>query len=281
MLAIAREVQIPVLAALLIGGAAAKAKRALSARSFDASTGPTVLFPLRLRRPVAVAICAAELALGAGLLVTADGTGDLVSTIRVAIVILFGTAVGALHELRSRRPEAGCGCFGELSGTPVTWRSIARAALLGAAALATIGARPLSMPHTPGQAAAVLVILAAEVALLAALSPEIGAAMVRLGHTEPCEVRRVPVTRTLAALEDSTPWRRYRPYLVSTAPSDVWREACWRFVAYPGVLGRRQVDVVFAVSLAGRRVPVRVGVLDVDGTGALLGRTPLHLSKLL
>jgi hypothetical protein len=44
----------------------------------------------------------------------------------------------------------------------------------------------------------------------------------------------------------------------------VWREGCWRFAAYPGVLASRRVEVVFAVYLTGRRAPVRAGVLDVD-----------------
>jgi hypothetical protein len=109
-----------------------------------------------------------------------------------------------------------------------------------------------------------LALTLVEFALLAALSPEIGQVMVRLGHAEPCEVRRVPVARTLAALRASAPWRHYRPHLISTTPTDVWREGCWRFAAYPGVLASRRVEVVFAVYLIGRRAPVRAGVLDVD-----------------
>ena len=266
MLALVREVQIPLLALLLTAGCGAKVGRVISARSVDAGTGPTVLFPLRLRRTAVLVMCASELALGTGLLLTAGGLGggELASAIRGATALLFGTAVGALYELRARRPDVGCGCFGELSETPVTWRTMTRAALLCAAALSTIGVPPLRMPDSPGQAAAFVAITAAELAALAALSPEVGQLMVRLGHAEPCEVRRVPVARTLTVLRASTPWQRCTPFLLSETPMDVWREGCWRFLAFPGVLANQQVDVVFAVFLMGRRVPVRVGVLEAD-----------------
>ncbi len=75
MLAVAREVQVPLLAVLLIGGCAAKARRAIGARSIDAGIGPTAMFPLPLRRPATMAICASEFALGIGLLVTAGRPG--------------------------------------------------------------------------------------------------------------------------------------------------------------------------------------------------------------
>ena len=270
MLAVTREVQVPLLAVLLIGGCAAKAHRAIGARSIDAGIGPTAMFPLPLRRPAAMAICVSEFGLGIGLLVTAGriGAGWPANAVRVAAALLFCTAVAALQELRTRRPDAGCGCFGDLSGTPVNWRTISRAALLGAAALASIGAPPLHMPGSPGQAAVLLALALVELALLAALSPEIGQLLIRLGQAEPCEVRRVPVARTLATLRASAPWRRYRSHLISMTPTDVWREGCWRFAAYPGVLASRRVEVVFAVYLTGRRAPVRAGVLDVDTPAA-------------
>jgi hypothetical protein len=268
VLDLVREVQIPLLAALLVGGCAAKARRAISERSIEAGTGPTAMFPLRLRRPVAIALCASELVLGLGLFVTAGtfGAGRLALVIRGATALLFCTAVGALHELRARRPNAGCGCFGELSDTPVSGRTITRAALLGVAALSAVGVRPLHMPGSPGQAAVVLTVAAAELAVLAALSPEVGEGLARLSHTEPCELRRVPVARTLAALRASPQWRRYGPQLISVTPSDLWREGCWRFVVFPGVLDSRRVEVIFAVYLADRHGPVRVGVVDVDAT---------------
>ena len=276
VLTIAREVQILLLAALLIGGCAAKARRGAMTRWASVGTGPTAMLPPRLRYPAALALCATELALGVGLLVTAGsaGAGAPAFAVRIATGLLFCTAAGALHELRTRRPDAGCGCFGELSHTPVSWRAIARAALLCAAALSSIGLPPLRMPASAGQAWLTLAVIAAELAVLAVLSPEVGQLMLQLGHTDPCELREVPVARTMSALHASAPWRRYRRLLVAAAPVDVWREGCWRFVVFPGVRASRRVEVVFAVHLAGRGAPVRVGMLDTGICLADVGHQP-------
>ena len=264
MLAALREVQIPLLAALLIGACLLKLSRVLRARSVDVALGPTALFPLHLRRPVAMAMCAVEMSLGILLILTAGpiGRGLPATVVRAGVVLLMVTAAGALVELRQRKPDVGCGCFGDLSTTPVSLRTIARSALLTVAAAAAIGVPPTRLPP-PGAALALrLVLLAAEFVLIAALSPEIGEALVRLGYSEPCELRVVPVQRTLAALHKSRSWRRHRPVLVSDQPVDVWRELCWRFLVYPGRYGGRDVEVVFAVYLRARRPAVRSAVVD-------------------
>lgn len=265
VLTAAREVQIPLLAALLLGACAAKARRVVWAVPTEERTSPTAMFPVRLRRPAALTLFAGELALGACLLLTAGrfGAGLPALVVRSATALLFGTAVGALHVLRSRQPDAGCGCFGDLSETPVSWRSLARSALLCAAAIATIGVSPLHLPVSARQAGLVLSVAGIELLVLAFLSPEIGEIMVRLGYSEPCEVRRLPVSRTLAALHGSAHWRRYRRMLVSPEePVDVWREGCWRYVVFQGLVASRRVDVVFAVYLKPRRAPVRAGIFD-------------------
>ena len=266
LLAVAREVQIPLLAVLLIGGCAAKARRALSARSIDAGIGPTGMFPFRLQRPAAIAIVVSEFALGAGLLVTAGrlGAGVPANAVRVATALLFLTAAAVLAELRTRRPDVGCGCFGDVSSTPVGWRTITRAGLLGAAAVASLGVPPLRSLGSPDWLGEALAATAAELALLAVLSPEIGEMMVRLGRAEPCELRRVPVAKTLDRLWASASWRRYQRYLITTTPTDVWREGCWRFAVFPGILSSRRVEVVFAVYMSGRHAPIRAGVIDID-----------------
>ena len=274
VLGASREVQIPLLAALLIGGCAAKARRALSARSIEAGIGPTAVFPLRLHRPVAIALCAGELALGGGLLLTAGpltmgplSAGPAAHAVRSATAVLFGTAVGALYELRARQPGAGCGCFGDLSDAPVSWRAMTRTAVLCAAAIAALGVPPLHRPASAGQALTMLAVAATELVVIAILSPEVGEIMVRLGHSEPCEVRRVPVSRTLAALHGSAPWRHHRHYLLAMDPIDVWREGCWRYVVFPGTVDGRQVEVVFAVYLEPRHPQVRAGIAGA-GVGA-------------
>jgi Methylamine utilisation protein MauE len=264
LLTAARGIQLLVLAALLLGACAAKARRVISGHSLAAATGPTGMFPVRLRGPIAIALSVLEFALGAGLLITAGriGAGPPALVIRSLTALLFGTAVAALYELRGRQPDAGCGCFGDLSHTPVSWRALARAAVLCLGGIATIGQPPLHPPDSARQAWLVLVLLAVELAVLAVLSPEIGEIMVRLGYSEPCEVRRLPVSRTLSALRGSGHWRRYRRYLTSEEPVDVWREGCWRYVVFPAMLASRRVEVVFAVYLKPRRAPVRAGIFD-------------------
>jgi hypothetical protein len=264
VLSTARDVQAPLLAALLLGGCAAKVRQTISTRSIAPEMGPTLLFPVRLRRPAAFVVCVCELALGAGLLVTVGGfgAGPPALVFRLLTVVLFGTAVGALYELRSRKPEAGCGCFGDLSDTPVGWRTLARSALLCVAAVVSLSAPALDKPSSAGQAMVVLAVLGAELCVLAALSAELGEVMVRLGYSEPCEIRRLPVEHSLARLRSSRQWREHRHHLITKEPVDVWREGCWRFAVFPGMLASRRVEIVFAVYLKARHPPVRVAVFD-------------------
>lgn len=279
MLTGVRELQIPLLAVLLLGDCAAKAWRVLQTRSINAAMVPTGLLPLRLRRPVMMTMCATEFGLGLALIVTAGrvvaaGPGLPATIVRAGTALFFLVAVGALNETRQRRPDAGCGCFGDFSDTPIGWRTITRAGLLCAAAAVTIGLPPLRMPSSSTTAEICLAALAFELSLLAFLSPEVGEVLVRLGYSEPCELRRLPVGRTLAALHSSSQWRRYTGQVCAAAPADVWREGCWRFVVYPGSARGRQVDIVFAVYLQPRKPPIRVAVLDAD-TDEVLGRPEL------
>jgi hypothetical protein len=66
-----REVQIPLLAAMLLGACGAKVTQVLRAGGPSPEFGPTALFPVNFRRPVALAVCAVEFSLGLGLIVTA------------------------------------------------------------------------------------------------------------------------------------------------------------------------------------------------------------------
>jgi hypothetical protein len=190
--------------------------------------------------------------------------------VRTGTALFFLIAVGALNELRQRRPDSGCGCFGELSETPIGLRTIARSGLLCASAIATLGVPPLRMPSSSAEAELWLAALAFELALIAFLSPELGEILVRLGYSEPCELRRLPVGRTLSALHGSSQWRKYAGQITTATPVDVWREGCWRFVLYPGVARDRHVDIVFAVYLQTRRPAIRAAVLDAD-TDEILG----------
>jgi hypothetical protein len=272
-----RDLQLPLLACMLLGGCAGKAWRVLRDRSMNSGLGPTVLFPWRLRRPIMIAMCVTELSLGVALLVTAGRfqAGLPANAVRAITALFFLVATGILYEVRQRRPDVGCGCFGELSDTPIGLRTIGRAGLLCTASVVSIGAPPLHMPSSPAQGGLWLGALTVELTLLAALSPEIGQLLTRLGYSEPCELRRLPVARTLSALQASSQWRRYAGHVSADVPEDVWREGCWRFVVFPGFAHGRPADVVFAVYLQPRRPPIRVAVLD-EAT-----LTPIQQSKAL
>jgi hypothetical protein len=259
-----REAQVPLLSALLLGGMAAKTARALRVGSLDAGLGPTALFPMRLRRRIALSLFAAEFLCGIALIATAGriGRGDLANAVRLATSLLFLVATCALIELRNTHPDVGCGCFGDFSTSPVSGRTIVRSTLLSAAALATIGLPPLRAPHPGVDAARLLAIFAVEFAVIAALSPELGEALVRLGYSEPCELRRMPAVRTLAALRRSSQWRRRSGLITAEVPVDMWRELCWRYVVFPARLGEREAEVVFAVYLRPHRPVIHAALVD-------------------
>jgi hypothetical protein len=266
-----REAQVPLLSVMVLGGCTAKLARVLRVGSVDAGLGPTALFPLRLRRPVAIVTCAVEFGCAVGLIVTAGrlGRGEVANAVRLVTSLLFLVATCALLELRASRPDAGCGCFGDFSTTPVSGRTLTRSAFFAAAALATIGLPPLQAPHPSVDAARLLGIFAVEFLIIAALSPEVGEALVRLGYSEPCELRRLPAVRTLTALRRSGQWRRRSGLITSELPADMWRELCWRYVVFPARLGDREAEIVFAVYLRPHRPVIHAALVDSETGGVL------------
>jgi hypothetical protein len=260
-----REVQIPLLAAMLLGACGAKFAQVLKAGGLSGAFGPTALFPVSMRRPAAIGICIIEFSLGLGLVMTAGGTGGNAPAIafRAATCLFFIIATCALAELRATRSDVGCGCFGDLSAAPVGLRTLARSALLAVAAYATVRLGPIGLPPAKASAYAELLgILAAELLIIGALSPEIGEGLVRLGYSEPCELQIVPSGRTLAALHRSRQWRRHARLITAAVPADVWRELCWRYVVYPASYENRPADLVFAVFLKYRRPAIRAALVD-------------------
>jgi hypothetical protein len=274
LLADLRDVQPPILAGLLLGGCLAKLSRVLHSGSLDAGLGPTQLFPLRLRRPLAISMCVFEMCLGLALVATLLPVGTHAGTVlrapraatgaRIAAAAFFLVAAAALAELRGRRPDLGCGCFGDLSSQPVSWRSLARALLLTGAALISVETPALYLPPWGHGAALFLGIVCAELALIAVLSPEVGEALVRLGYRDPCELRQLPADRTLAALRRSRQWRRHARAITTEMPIDMWRELCWRYVVFPCREDGGPAEVVFAVQLKRRRPAVQAAVLPLS-----------------
>ncbi|WP_030177028.1 MauE/DoxX family redox-associated membrane protein [Spirillospora albida] len=211
---------------------------------------------VRRTREATVALGLAEGALGLALLLTPH------PSVRLVAAVVFAAATWVVGELRVRRPDAGCGCFGGLSGERVGHRSVVRAALLTGAAIAALGA-PLAGIDVLGQARFLVgLMFTAEVALFAALSPELSELVGRHRRRRvrpwvPCERRRAPLTETLATLHASAAWAALEGAVTGAAPLDAWREGCWRFVVYPARLDGTDTEVVFAVSTAERDRTVR------------------------
>jgi len=267
VLEVIREVQIPLVAVMLLVGCLAKVRQMVRTGSLASDLGPTVLFPVSMRKPMAVALCCVEAGLGLGLIITAGNTntesGSATATIaRLGAGLLFLVATSTLIELRNVRPDVGCGCFADFSTAPVSGRTIARSAFLAAAILSTIGLHAIKAPHTGAADLELLAIVSAELLLLGLLSPEIGEGLIRLGYSEPCELRNVPSARTLAALRRSKQWRRYGGMIRSDVPTDVWRELCWRYVVYPSSYEGGPADLVFAIFLQYRRPVVHAALVD-------------------
>ncbi|GHD32371.1 hypothetical protein GCM10007147_35900 [Nocardiopsis kunsanensis] len=257
----AREVQLPLLAVLLALAAAAK----LTPRG--AGGGLAVLVPERLRVASAVAVGLSEAVLAVGLLV-ADGL--LGEGSRALTAFLFAGSAAVLLLVRRRAPEAGCGCFGGLSREPVGWRSLTRAGLLSAAALAALGLAPAGWEVLASFTWAHAAVLGVELLVLASLSPELRVLAARLLRREPCELRRHPLRRSRRRLRRSEVWRTNRPTLLSEEHEDQWRHGCWRFLRHDGLRHGRRVDVVFAVRSGGKRnTAVRATVVDRESQDVL------------
>jgi hypothetical protein len=270
VLATVREMQVLLLALILLGACAAKLTRVLRAGSVQVIVDATGLFPPRLRRRATMALCATELSLGVGLVVTAGqvGAGRWADGVRLAAAFFFVLATCALVELREHRPDLGCGCFGGLSAMPPGLRSVTRCGLFAAAALSSVHSGVLSVPP-PGLAAAqVFGVLFTELLLIAVLSPELGEALVRLGYAEPCEQRAASPHRALAALRHSRAWRSHSGLITRDVPSDMWRELCWWYVVYPGRDGAMGSDIAFAVEVGTRRPAVHAAVVGRAGDAA-------------
>jgi hypothetical protein len=263
MLDVLRETQLPLLASVLIAAGVSK----LLLLGPEPPADARALDILRHHRGLTVVVALAESGLGIALLATPH------PFVRVATSIWFTSATWIVWELRARRPEAGCGCFGGLSTTRVGIRPVVRCVLLTGAALATAGVLVSGAEVLRMSLGWHGVTLAVEVAVLAALSPEIGAFLTRQRPHVPCELRTSPLSRTYATLHASGAWRKYTPVITRSEPVQVWRELCWRFLVYAGRSDGQDVEVVFAVSLEEVRHPdIRAAILgaeesDVEDTG--------------
>jgi hypothetical protein len=259
------ESQLPILIVLLVLGTGAKVITARSGAEPQALArlGPAVLVPGRMQAPALLACAVVETALAAGLLLTTH------PIFRWGTAAFFALSTYVLLELRRRRPDAGCGCFGEVSSAPVGLRSIGRTVALTGMAVMSVWAPVAGWVAVTKPSW----LTVAGVIVLAALSPEIEEMIDRVRFRAPCEQRRGPAESViLARLRASGTWRSHRAELTSAEPYDSWRELCWRFFAFRN---QDQDDVVFAVYLSGRRPAVRMAVVSAEDTGSLPEYTPV------
>ncbi|GAA4238819.1 hypothetical protein GCM10022254_56370 [Actinomadura meridiana] len=266
-----QNTQVLLLAAVLLAACLAKltvrepaANASHRVHGVPVPAGLARLTALRGNRGMAVGLGLGEGVLGLALLVTSH------LSVRLATTVVFAAATWVVGELRVRRPDAGCGCFGGLSPRRVERRSVVRAMLFTGAGVASLGAPMAGLDVLRDVQAQVWLVLAVEVALLAALSPELAAVLERGGlprcprTSTPCERRRSPIGETYATLFNSPAWVEHENVITSAVPLDVWREGCWRFVVFPARVAGRSLEVVFAVSTAERDRTVRSALTAPD-----------------
>ncbi|SCL44114.1 hypothetical protein GA0070606_0144 [Micromonospora citrea] len=258
-----------VVGAVLIWSARVK----LFSRHAAAAAGRTALarlFGQRRALPAYRLLGGAELALGALLVLPPVRLAEAVAATALAAGFL-----GYLAYSRRVAPASSCGCL-SARPTPVSGRGLARAGLLlaagGLAGLADGGwAGALA-----GRPAAGAAVLAAELAAVVALSPELDAAWLlplrrlRARLTRPLRGGTgVPLLATVQQLQLSDAYRRVAPLLRSDV-REHWDDDGWRFVGHAARFRGRSATVVFAVPLADRQPDtVRVAVVD-DATGQTL-----------
>nr|WP_052478403.1 MauE/DoxX family redox-associated membrane protein [Kibdelosporangium sp. MJ126-NF4]CEL18112.1 hypothetical protein [Kibdelosporangium sp. MJ126-NF4]CTQ90659.1 hypothetical protein [Kibdelosporangium sp. MJ126-NF4] len=239
------DAQTPLLAVLLLLAGAAKFL------GRGPAAGAVVLLPPRHRRLASLGLASSEIALGLALVFS----GHLL--VRTGVAAMLIVAAGVVGYLWRRRPEAGCGCFGDASGSPVGVRTFARTALIAVAALVALGGRG------PAFEAPFSAVMLLEIVVLVALSPELDGVVRRIrGRSDvPCAYRWVPVADTVRVLRRSVQWRQSAQVRTAAEPLDVWRDLCWRIFTYPGRSEGRAVNVVFAVHLDGKRPEIRAVVV--------------------
>lgn len=246
MIELFREVQIPFLAVVLLVAGAAKA--------LPRGDGRVPVMGRYRGEAFTLTVAVTEVVLGTLLLTTP------LLVVRLAVVVFFATAAAVVADLVRRGSEEACGCFGRLGTTPVGRLGVIRAAVLTVTAVVSAGV-PRTGAEILGSARGLsLALLAVDCVVFLALSPEAVAAVERIRHPVPCDFRDVPLDATYAALRPSAAWREHAASLTSAEPSDVWRELCHRYLAYPAEVDGRPVEVVFAVPVDGGPAAVRAGI---------------------
>jgi len=183
--------------------------------------------------------------------------------------------LGYLTYARIAAPESSCGCL-SAQRAPVTWRGLARAAVLVIAGGLAVAATDGWWTALAGQPLPGVTVLLAETALVVALSAELDAwwllplRRLRARLTHPLRGGfGVPLLASVQQLQRSDAYRRVAA-LLSSDVREHWDEGDWRMMSHTARYQGRPVTAVFAVPRL-REDPdsVRVALVD-DATGATL-----------
>ena len=246
MIELLREVQVPFLALLLLAAGAAKA--------LPGRDRPGQVTSRYHGSAFAWTTAVVEVTLGTLLLTTP------LLVVRLAATVFFATAASVVADLVRRGSDEACGCFGRLSTGRAGRLGVLRAALLTGAAIVSAGVPKTGIEVLGAARGWSVALLAADVVVFLALSPEVLTAVHRARHPVPCELRDVPLETTYATLRSSGAWREHAASLTAAEPTDVWRELCHRYLVYPAERDGRPVELVFAVPVDRGSAAVRAGV---------------------
>jgi hypothetical protein len=221
------------------------------------------------RAPAAYRLTGAvELALAAVLLLPPAYLAET-----AAAAALGAGFLGYLTYARLFAPDSSCGCLSK-KATPVTWRSFGRAGLLLAAALlGTLGDGFWSGRIT----AWTVVLLVAETAALAALSPEadrwwllpLRRLRIRLRHPLSDRSFAMPLESSLQQLLGSPVYRKAGP-LLRSGLRETWDADDVRVLCYTAEYEGRPATAVFAVPREHYRPEEVRGVLVDESTESTL-----------
>lgn len=243
-------------------------------RNPDAARRSALKRLVRERQVVAAyrAVACAELGLGALLVAPPAVTLEA-----YAAVVLSVGMLGYLAYAKIKAPESGCGCLGDKE-TPVRVRGFLRAGLLVVAGvLAAFG--PVWWPAAVAdRPLATIGLLAVEVALVVALSPELDHRWllplrrwrVRVSHPLAKGPAVIPLESSVQQLLKSNAHRSVADRLRSDL-LDHWEEGEWRILTYAARTEDGHATAVFAVPLHDYRPDdVRVALVP-ESAEALTG----------
>ena len=186
-------------------------------------------------------------------------------------LLAIGAAVGFLVYLalaRRAAPDRPCGCLGT-DTSRITWEDFARALLVLGTAVLSLNAQRFWLsammddPWLFGVAGIELMVLTA--------IPHRLIARTRLTKQQAtgsdtratdCATAGVSLAETLRQLRQSEAFHAVAARLVSSSPSDHWRDGCWRYLAFAATYEGQQAVAVFAVPTVWYPQMVRVVLLD-------------------